>query len=215
MSTFSIHRGPVPVSTWDLDSGARTFVQPDRTREGVLVVEELERCGFSVEPADPESEYRIVIGDIPLADLVRDARLAGGLAMGGRQIWMDDVYFESGRGRTQIALQVRQRDGASDAWSPVLDVPVYIVPTKLGDDAYEAMTEDLQAISRGLLIDLYGKSQRTFDIRLARQARGAQSRDEELESIATVIDRLGPLLDDIHRRPSSRIARHLVRESYW
>lgn len=215
MPTFSIHHGATALCTWDLESRTATLARGAHEQDGLLVVGELERCGFSLQPAESDLEYRISIGDVPLADLVADPRMVGGMAMLGHQVWGEDVYFESGRGRTQILLQARPRASTADAWDTLFDATVYVVPTKLGDDAYETMTDDLQAISRSLLVDLYGKSSRTYDVRFAREGRASQSREEELESIGNVVDRLGTVLQDIQRRPSSSIERQHVRSAYW
>ncbi|MCC2671013.1 MAG: hypothetical protein K0Q72_3484, partial [Armatimonadetes bacterium] len=130
-------------------------------------------------------------------------------------IWQESAYFESGRGETRVRLQSRPRGASPPPWASLCEICVYVIPTKIGEDAYQAMVEDLGALSRSLLTDLYGKSVRTYDVKFARQVRLYHSREEELDAIATVIDQLGVLLGSIQRRPASRVGRQITRGSYW
>lgn len=214
MATFAIQRGPTPLFTWNVETGDGSFSDLARQCDGLLVLGEVEPCAFVADPAGDE-EYRISIGDIPVGDIVGDAGPPAGIAMQGQRIWPEYAYFESARGETQLRVQVLKPDAAPDDWELLLEIVVYVLPTKLGEEAYQCMGDDLRALSRSLLVDLYGKSRRTYDLRFAREGRSFHSREEELEAIGTVVERLGVLLPAIERRPASRVVREVVRASYW
>ena len=106
------------------------------------------------------------------------------------------------RGYTRILLERQPQDAIPERWTPVIAVDIYVLPSKLGEDRYESMADDLERISRSLVVDLYGKSRQTHDLRLAKEGKVLRSQDQELESIESVLDRLGPLLRSIAQRPA-------------
>ena len=212
---FAVQHGPTPLCTWDLPTGIATFTAHAMRQDGRLVMRELDKCGFVLRPSEDGQEYRILIGDIPVADLMPDPAHAGGAAMLGQLVWPDISYFESGRGDTKVILESREEVSDLEAWKPLLQFSVYVVPSKISEESYQRMVDDLSDLSRSLVVDLYGKSNRTCDVRLAKQARSYHSREEELDSIVTVVDRLGVLLHGIQQSPASRAHREVVRANYW
>lgn len=215
MSTFAIQHGPTALCTWDLETGAPAFHERATHRDGLLVVRETDKLGFVLNPAPEGLEHRIFVGDVPLSELVPTPEDAAGVALGGQLFWRDLAYFESARGQTGIMLEARPEDRVSDTWQRVLDVRVYVLPSKLGEERYQRMANDLQELSRGLLVDLYGKSTQTHDLRFAKEGKAYHSRERELESIEAVLDRLGTLLRAIRQRPASRVQTVTWQQSYW
>jgi hypothetical protein len=140
---------------------------------------------------------------------------AGGVILDDRIVWRALPYFESARGHTKVSLEERSTEGGSDEWGLVIAKDVYVLPSKIGEDRYHDMAIALEQISRSLLADLYGKSTKTHDLRLAKEGRVLHSREEELQAIASVLDRLGPVLRSIAQRPASRMEATMTRKEYW
>ena len=215
MPTFSLQHGATVLCVWDIDTGQPTFHERASHSEGILIVKETDRFSFVLSPKREDQEYRIFIGDLSLADLVPNVDDAAGVALAGSLFWRDFPYCESARGETPIVLEAQPEDSALDTWERVIAVNVYVQPSKLGEDSYQNMAAGLRKLSRSLLVDLYGKSRQTYDLRFAKEGKVYHSREEELESISTVLDRLGVLLHAIRQRPASRVKTELRRRDYW
>src|SRR5688500_2283759 len=99
MAEFAIQRGPTPLYTWDVDKGSGDAATGTVQRGGLLVVGEAQPYAFVVTPVSDE-EYRILIGDVPIAELVGDSGHPAGLKMLGQRVWPEYPYFESARGET-------------------------------------------------------------------------------------------------------------------
>ncbi len=215
MPAFAIQRGPTALCTWDADTGHATFHERAPQQDGMLVVGETDKITFVLYSPPEGQEHRIFIGDVPLTDLVPNADDASGIQFGEQLIWRELPYFESARGHTRILVEAQPVESPAEQWTAALAVTVYVLPSKLGEDRYQSMAEDLQDLSRSLLVDLYGKSQRLYDLRFARDGRAYQSREQELESITAVLDSLGALLPAIGQRPASRVDTAFQRRNYW
>ena len=216
MATFAIQRGPIALCSVDLPTGAVTFHPRAVHHDGVLVLSEEDKVGFNFSSFPEDTEHRISIGDVPLVEMVSTPEDAGGMAFGDRLLWRDLPYFESARGRTRLLLESRP-EGAhvADAWETVATVDVIVLPSKLGDERYRQMTADLQEVSRSLLVDLYGKSKRTLDMRYATEGKVYSSREQELAAIDDVVGKLSGLLPAIGTRPASRVISVPSLQKYW
>jgi hypothetical protein len=215
MAEFAIQRGPTVLCSWDIPSGNFTFHEKAMQKQNRLVLGELERLSFSLVAPQVDSEFRIYIGDMPLSDLLPVGVEPGGMVIAGRRHWPESAYFESGRGETKVRLESRSEGTSSDAWSPVLEISVWVLPTKIGEAAYETMADDLQKISHSLLVDLFGKSTKTYDIRFSKRLGRFRSAVEELDAIAAITDRLVGLLTKISHRPCAKVVRRTIRRDYW
>ncbi len=215
MTAFAVQRGAHVVCSWDLDSGRATVSDRYRTKDGLVIVDELDRLGFVFSPAEDGVAYRITIGDVPIIDLLSSQEDADGASMGGNVFWKEIAYFESARGVTTVTLESRVEADTEGAWRVRMQGQLYVMPSKLGEDRYLAMASDLEALSRGLLVDLYGKSNQTSDIRLAAEGAVYRLPAEELAAIERLLESLTPTLIDIGRRPASRICSELRLEPYW
>lgn len=119
-------------------------------QESVPTVGEFDQCGFSLAPPEIDTEYEVRIGDEEPDDAV-------GQSFGHTVSWKLANYFESARGRVTVRLLSRET-GSSSEWSPRARFTVNVLPAKLGEERYEAMFEDLRAVSVGLVFDLLSKS---------------------------------------------------------
>ncbi|RJP33369.1 MAG: hypothetical protein C4547_12350 [Phycisphaerales bacterium] len=216
MPTFAIHHGATALCRWELPGGAATF-HPRVERVGdLLVLQESEWVGFALNPPAEGQTYRIFIGDVPLRDLVSATEEAAGVTVPGPlRWWAERPYFESARGHTRIILESRAADGTDDEWTTLLSAMICVLPSKLGEERYQCMARDMEKLNRGLLLDLYGKSRRTEDLRLSREGRAYHSRDEEVTAIEGVLERLGELLSIIACRPASGVRSTPQHQNYW
>jgi hypothetical protein len=215
MPVFSIQHGATPLCRLDVGSGTLTFHKERDHPDEVLVVEESEKVNFVLAPQTEGMEYRIFIGDVPLSDLLPAPDDASGAEMAGQLIWRRWPYFESARGHTRLLLEAQPEGSPNDRWQRVLALDVFVLPTKLGEDRYDRMAQDLQDLSRSLLVDLYGKSRQTHDVRYAKEGRAHTSREQELASINDVLGRLSVLLAAIGARPASRVIAESSLKQFW
>jgi hypothetical protein len=181
------------------------------TYEGHVVVGELDRCSFQLHPFDRDMAYAIKVGDIPISQILSNEEDANGTPLMDRLVWRDYAYFESARGITDVEIS----EHTSGTRHGLLTFSVVVIPTKVGEVAYETMAGELESLSRGLLTDLFGKSKRSSDIRFARDSRVIRSREEELDSISRVVGELSLLLQDIRLSPAYRLDKEHVVSSYW
>ena len=214
MATFSIQRGATPLCTLELSSNELSF-HPAVGRSGdVLVVGESDQLQFALSPSPEDQVFRISIGDVPLSDLM-SSEDASGMALGGQHFWKALTYFESARGNTRVTLEYRHGTEDDAPWVFGGSIEVFVHPSKLGERRYEAMAEDLQAVSRSLLVDLYGKSRQSHDVRYAKEGKVHSSREQELVSIMDVLANLSDLLETIAKRPASRVTTETAFQRYW
>jgi len=214
MPTFAIQRGPTVLCSFDLDTKALTFHKHVAHPDGMLVLDESEKVTFVLEPTPESIEYRMSIGDVPLSDIV-SADDAGGSDMAGRLIWRGLPYFESARGQTPLILESQQEGSMPESWKILLTLDVFVIPSKFGEERYDRMTNDLQEVSRSLLVDLYGKSRLTLDLRYAKEGRVHTSYEQELASINNALGHVSELLLAIALRPASRVTREARLQKYW
>lgn len=200
---------------WNIESGQVSLHDRAVQRDGMLVLSEESRVGFVLDPADDGVQYRITIGDVPLSDITPSHDDAAGMVLGGRVFWRDLAYFESARASTQLVLESRSECDNDDDWKTLISVGIYVLPSKIGEDRYEAMSDDLNRVSHSLLSDLYGKSRRTVDLKFAPKGNTYHSREVELRAIERTLVRVEDLLRSIALRPASRIITTTVPEQFW
>lgn len=215
MVSFVIQRGAVALCAWDVGTGKASLHARAIQTNGLLVIDESEKVSFVLIGPSEEDEYRVSIGDYPLSLLMPSLEDSGGAWLGDRIMWRQLSHFESARGRTRILVERQPHDSSPEQWTPLFSTEIGVIPSKLGEARYERMADEMQKVSRDLLVDLYGKSQRTHDLRLSREGSAVHSHDEELFAIESVVKRLGPLLRSVNQRPASRVATVSVRRHYW
>ncbi|MDF7800015.1 DUF2357 domain-containing protein [Pontiellaceae bacterium B1224] len=156
-------------------------------------------------------EYNICIGDrsvIDEADGQNTARKFRSFLE-----WPEKMYFESARGFTDIHLE--ERLCGTESWQRVGSFSLYVLPTKLGEERYETMTDDLQSLCGSLLLDLLGTSRwKHTDVSLSPGV-SYRSKEEELRSLKQTWAQLRPLLDRIHRSPTSIVSKEMRKTAYW
>lgn len=213
MATFEILRRASVVARVDTESRAVSYMNPAGTPGGRLVFSEEDRITFRLSPDEPDLRHRILIGDVSLAEALDDPDRAGGESYGDFRIWAESSAFESARGRTDIRLESVPIAAAEGAWRTRVSLPAYVLPTKLGDDRYQAMSTQVESVSRSLLVDLYGKSRRGVSLDAFRDGRHLRAPHEELRAIAATASRLGTILPELERSPVSRTTRVMAARS--
>jgi hypothetical protein len=96
-----------------------------------------------------------------------------------------------------------------------IDIPTYVVPTKVTEDGLDAMTADIGRLSTSLLLDFYGKSRSGRSLVRDRPITIARSPEEELTLLATIVPSLARLLEAISRRPASVVQRRSGPRTCW
>jgi hypothetical protein len=205
----------MPLCTWNLEDGHVVIHEQAIERDNMLVLPEEARVGFVLDPAVEACEYRIFIGDVPLGDISPTPDDASGVLLGGRMFWRDLSYFDSARGHTPLIVETRSEAAGHDTWATLLSTSIYVLPSKLGEERYQAMSADLDRVSHGLLVDLYGKSRRSVDVRYAKAGRTHYSREAELQAIESTLVHIEGLLKSIALRPASRIVAATRSQEYW
>lgn len=178
---------------------------------------ELQDCSFSVEPAEPAHRYLLRVGDM-LADRGRDdsptESPGEGHAFPGSSQWAAGQYFESARGDTALTLLSRRTDG-DGVWRRRLEARIRIVPTKLGEDRYEAMYQALSRLSLSFVHDLISKSAVRLGLDLAEVRTPVQSAQVRLRLIENLWTALAPALAQIERSPVTVLKRSNGRTRLW
>jgi len=96
--------------------------------------------------------------------------------------------------------------GSGQAWAPRVLLPVYVLATKLSEERYNVMVEQLRALDAGLVFDLYSKMFRS--LQLAESAGTVLSRSSLVEF--RLPDRLwaslAPALQEVAADPVTQIS---------
>ncbi len=208
MSDLSIlKQNGSPIVSWDWSGGSYTSEKkPSQT-----VLEETQWVSFSLESPLEGMEYNICVGDRSVFDEADGQNTTK--KFGSLLVWADGMYFESARGFTEIHLE--ERPCGEGSWHRVGSFSLYVLPTKLGEERYEIMTDDLQGLCGSLLLDLLGTSRwKHTDVSLSPGV-SYRSKEEELRSLKEAWGNLRPLLNRIHRSPTSLVTKEMRRTAYW
>ena len=193
------------IATWRSGTaGAPELSSSAATVDGVIVLFELKHYGFAVTSPSEGLEYRIRVGDFSLEELLGD--VSGCRRYSDSLEWPNGAYFESSYGQTRVTLDARAA-GSDEPWGMLLVCETFVNPTKIGVANLARMESDIARISRSLLSDLYGKSDRLSEFRAAHGAGRLLSPLKELTNLEDLVEEASALLGQLQRSPSSRIAR--------
>lgn len=177
---------------------------------------ELQECSFAVDSPEPGVKYQIRIGDI-FADASRDEPPRGSPGQGrtfpGSVQWESAKYFESARGET-VASLFSQGDSDQE-WVPRAELTLRVVPTKLGEERYEAMYQSLSRLSLSFVHDLISKSSRFSSIAGGGVSAAVHSPQAQLRLIETTWVALVGAFADIERAPVTVLHRTLGQRRLW
>lgn len=205
MGNFTLNLGQTAIVSWNLDSGGQSLHSPDHSRNDMVVLNETDNVSFELSGPLEGVQYAIQIGEMWIAEFLPTGDNPDGTRYRGLHVWPEHVYFESARGLTAIRIFTRSRHGESI--SLLAEGSVFVLPSKLGEDAYDAMSSDLARLSKSLLSDLHGKSRRTYELKHARNLRHLHSKEEELQAIRRICPKIERILISVSRHPSFKVER--------
>jgi hypothetical protein len=205
--TFGLTRNGVPTGTLTLGAAEVTGAEP-------VPVHELQPCSFAVEGREPDTEYRVQVGDRdPEPGEGATAPRPVGLARGTAVVWDEAAHFDGARGRVWVRLASRPVGG--QAWAPRAQLPVYVNATKISEDRYNVMVAQLRALAAGLVFDLYSKMFRSLQFAESAGAVSSRSSQMELRLLERLWASLAPALQEVAADPVKQISvRREVRPSW-
>lgn len=203
-SKFSLTRNGYPICSVPLGEAATAIGE-------VPAVGELHICGFELEHREADQEYLVQVGDEPASSPRPHERDGRGIGSGrGRSVlWEDAAHFEGARGRVWVELYGRSLEPVGK-WLWKAQLPVTVVPQKLSDLQYQAMFEELSALSAGLVFDLISKTARRLTIDVDKPAISARSAHLELNMVETIWASFAVGLLEISKQPATTL--QLVRK---
>jgi hypothetical protein len=206
---WAVYRESAVLASTPLDDG-NLCVAPGTIAEG-------DRLNMRLAQRESGQEYQIRIGNLPPDapqgfDPGRDPAM--GYDLGHEIVWPAAAYLESARGPTVIELRSRNAEEA-DTWRTRARVEFAVRPSKLGEARYQAMFNDLRALSAGLVFDLVSKSSRAYSFIHSVGQVHTGSRQMELRAIEQTWRRLLPLLHEISEQPAVRLVRRKELRRCW
>lgn len=207
---FSITRNGEPIHGVAIGSISSTQPIP-------VDVNELQAYGFEVERREPDTDYSVWIGDIQLGvtsapDHSSSTRL--GIPRGHQVLWEDATYFEGARGLVWSRLSSRRRDG-SEKWETRAILSVVVTSTKLSQDRYTAMFEQLRSLAAGLVLDLVSKTLRSLQLIVGSERGSAPSSAIELRILESVWPIVARELNAIAMEPAETLRLNLNTRNCW
>jgi hypothetical protein len=197
-STFHLTRNGFPVASLVLGPGEMAGEQPYR-------VEETVRCGFAVEGREPDTDYRLSLGDYKYASVGR----------GAEALWNDEAYFDNQRQRVWVVLESRPADREPAPWVQRARLPVHVVPTKLSAARYEGMLAQLRGLAAGLIFDLASKMLRSVGFAASRGHISTRSNQIELRRVEQLWEEIAPALQSIADNPARQMGLTWQWRSSW
>ena len=203
MTTFTLYQGQSAVVSWDCGSGTQSLLSSAHCRNDRAVLGETEPVSFELTNPKPGIPYAIQIGEMWISEFLPDGVAPEGMRIRNQNFWAEHPYLESARGLTPIRLYTRS--GTPERMELQFEGAVFVLPSKIGEECYEAMSADLARLSKSLLSDLHGKSRRTFELKHSRALRHLHSKEEELQAIRSVCPKIERLLAAISKHPSFKV----------
>jgi hypothetical protein len=197
---FSLTRNGNPIAQVALGPDERVADEAQSA-----IVNELQNCGFQVDDREADIEYRLWLGDLEPIE---------GRGRGPTVFWDDAAFFDGARGRVWVHLASRSA-GPDAAWSLRARLPVYVTATKLSQQRYDTMMNQLRGLAAGLLFDLVSPMLRSLRFGQDQGGVSYRSSQVELRLLERLWRSLAHALREIAEDPVTRIDRRWeVRESW-
>jgi hypothetical protein len=197
--SFSLTRNGVPVATLILGATEVSGSDP-------VPIHELQACNFLVEGREPDTEYRVWVGDRDPEPGEGDlAPRPVGIVRSAAVVWDEAAHFDGARGRVWVRLGSRLV-GSGHAWAPRAQLPVYVLATKLSEERYNVMVAQLRALAAGLVFDLYSKMFRSLQFAESAGSVSSRSSQMELRLLERLWASLAPALQEVAADPVTQIS---------
>lgn len=206
---FSITRNGNPIASVALGNG--------NGHEEILPVTELQEHGFELEHREEDTEYGIWLGDIEAGQApTRNDQSAStvGIARSRFVYWDDAFYFEGARGVVSVKLRSRP-SLKQEPWQDRAAVAVLVTSSKLSQERYESMLTQMSRLAAGLVLDLISKSARSTKFSLLSPHTRIRTSAVELRILETTWPVVAASLEQIARRPATRLSRESHTRSCW
>lgn len=179
-------------------------------------VNEMQQYGFEIEGRERDTEYAIWLGDVAAdssSQSTSGPRSSGQGIARGTVVWWDDAdYFEGARGI--VAVRVASRSEGSNAqWHERAELPVVVSSTKLSEDRYHAMYEQLRGLASGLVLDLVSKSLRSVRLEGSTAPLSCRSSIVDLRILERLWPPIAASLNEIASNPVQKLLSTSVRKS--
>lgn len=208
MTIFKLTRNGEPIHSIEL---TRSRVRG----ESWVDVNEMQRYGFEIEGREQDIEYMIRLGDVAAdssAQLSSIAHGSGqGIARGRFVLWDDSDYFQGARGVVFVRLESRA-EGSHEQWQERAELPVVVSSTKLSEDRYHAMYEQLRSLASGLVLDLVSKSLRSIRLGGSTVPLSCRSSIVDLRILERLWPPIAASLNEIASNPVQKLVSTSVRK---
>lgn len=174
-------------------------------------VQETQPHGFKVTDREPDTEYRIQIGDSKHGP---GKEAEHGIGRGKDAVWDDSRYFDGARGRVIVRVASRSPDDKGQ-WTWRARLPIYVISSKLTDDRYASMTNQVRSLASGLLLDLVSPMFRSLGIVNGTGGVSYRSGLEELRMLEALWASISRQLLEIERNPTTRLMKRTTRRQSW
>ena len=134
--TFTIYNGDDLLTEAILDGPTITIQKP---------LPETALISFELSPKEAETQYCIHIGDLR-PEKSRPTNFRRGVC------WEETKYLDSARGIVTITLSSRIHEESS--WIHRVKFDTIVIPSKLSEEKFQVMFNDLVRLSNGLVFDL-------------------------------------------------------------
>lgn len=204
----------------DVTIGTVSFDIFGATLPEAISVSETDIYNFTVESKEPGVEYALWTGDISLSEGKSPNSLEQTISVGRNRrteaCWDDGKYFDGARGRVLLRLASRFLSDEKSVWTERFELPIYVIPSKLTENSFRTMSEELRRIASGLLLDLISKSRGGVDVVFETNTPvRPSSSQQELVLLSKLWSKLSAALEEVFSEPWRTLSRvTALRQSY-
>lgn len=180
-------------------------------------VNEAQPYGFEIDGREPDLQFGVWIGDISTGVSTETSGSMGtavGVALGRSIIWADTDCFQGARGLVWVRLASRHT-GPNRAWKDRALLPVVVTSTKLSEDRYNIMYEQLRGLAAGLVLDLVSKTLRSMRLGGRSKPIAVRSSLVELRILEQAWPPIARAIKEITTAPMRQLCVLQERRSCW
>jgi hypothetical protein len=209
-STFAITRNGTALCDVEL-----AHTDPVRLHSD-LVVNEQQLYGFEITPRLPDTEFGLWIGDLEAGSSIRgDGQNATtvGFARGRFVLWDDAGYFEGSRG--VVWIRICSRSVGNQSWDDLAFIAVVVTSSKLSEERYATMFNQMAGLASGLVLDLVSKMTRSLNVLPSNVRPQVHSSAVELRLLESLWPTIARCLRQIAYEPAVKLNRKPSLSRCW